>query len=105
VKSELERITKMVLPTKMDNEGISTINVKGIGRITITQQMSTTVKKDDQPELKEWLRENGYGALVTETINASTLKAWIKERIAESEEFPAHLISIYAYEQASLTKL
>lgn len=104
LKRQLEEITQFILPEKMDAEGISTVNVKGYGRITVTQQMRANVPADKAPLLRQWLRENGYGELIGETVNPSTLKAWVKERIVECEDYPVDLINIYTYEQASLTK-
>lgn len=103
LKHELETITQQILPEKMDAEGISTVNVKGHGRITVTQQMRANVPADKAPALRQWLRDNGYGELIGETVNPSTLKAWVKERIVECEDYPADLINIYTYEQATLT--
>jgi hypothetical protein len=104
VKEELDRLQLNIIPAKMEDEGVSTVNVKGVGRITVTTQMRTNVPSDNVPALKKWMRENGYGGLISEVINSSTLKSWIKERIQESEEYPADLINIYAFDQASLTK-
>lgn len=104
LKNELERITLNLLPEKMDAEGVSTVNVKGYGRITITQQMRANVPADRAPELRQWLRDNGYEGLIAETVNSSTLKSWVKERIAECEDYPADLINLYTFEQATLTK-
>lgn len=104
LKDELEVLTQKIIPEKMDGEGVSTVNVKGFGRLTVTQQMRANVPSDKAPLLRQWLRENGYEALITEGVNSSTLKAWVKERIAECEDYPADLINLHTYEQATLTK-
>lgn len=104
LKAELEELTQKVIPAKMDEEGVSTVNVKGYGRLTVSQQMRANVPSDKAPLLRQWLRENGYEALITEGVNSSTLKAWVKERIAECEDYPADLINLHTYEQATLTK-
>lgn len=103
-KEELEYLVKGVLPAKMDAEGVSTVNVKDVGRITVTNQMSVSCLSNKQPLLRQWMRENGYGELISETINPSTLKAWLKERISDCDDYPADILDIYSYQQASLTK-
>ena len=42
------------------------------------------------------LRENGFGSLVTETVNAGTLASFAKERMAETEtgELPGWLEAV-----------
>ena len=37
-------------------------------------------------ELIAALRENGYGAIVTETVNANTLASFCRERMAENQD-------------------
>lgn len=37
-------------------------------------------------ELFAVLKENGYGSIVTETVNANTLSSFVKEQMAENDE-------------------
>lgn len=41
---------------------------------------------DQKQELFDVLKENGFGSLVVETVNANSLAAFIKEQIAENED-------------------
>ena len=41
------------------------------------------------------LKENGYGGLVTETVNANTLDSFVKEQMAENnDEVPAWISEV-----------
>lgn len=41
------------------------------------------------------LKENGYGGLVTETVNANTLASFVKEQMAENnDEVPAWISTV-----------
>lgn len=42
-------------------------------------------------ELYAWLKENGYGDLVYETVNANSFSAFIKELLEEEPELPEGL--------------
>ena len=55
-------------------------------------------------ELFAALKENGYGSIVTETVNANTLSSFVKEQMAENdEEVPAWLAEkISTFEQVSV---
>ena len=44
---------------------------------------ATAGKKD---ELFKALKENGYGSIVTETVNANTLASFVKEQKAENDD-------------------
>jgi hypothetical protein len=50
------------------------------------------------------LKENGYGSLVTETVNANTLASFIKEqREATGEDVPAWLgDTVHTHEKVSV---
>lgn len=54
---------------------------------------------DRKEELFAALKENGYGSLVTETVNANTLASFCKEQLAAHEdELPAwldHVVSTF----------
>ena len=55
-------------------------------------------------ELMQALKENGYGSLVTETVNANTLASFIKEqREMTGEDVPAWLHdTVSTYEKVSV---
>ncbi len=44
-----------------------------------------------QEALYSWLKENGYGDLVKETVYSQTLSAFIKELLEEDDELPEEL--------------
>ncbi len=45
-------------------------------------------------ELYEWLKENGYGDLVYETVNANRLAAFVREQLEEAGELPEGLAGV-----------
>lgn len=51
--------------------------------LTVDYPLETQQGKD---ELFGALRANGYGDLITETINAGSLSSFVKEQIAENED-------------------
>jgi hypothetical protein len=101
-QDELTELRQKTIPAKMEEEGISTVNVKGLGRITCSSQMSCSTI--DPNGLKQWLVDNGYEALIQPVVNASTLKSFVKERIEAGEDYPSDCINISFFTQASLTK-
>ncbi len=52
--------------------------------LTTTARASAVVEK--KTELYNRLKENGYGELVYETVNANSLSAFVKEQTAENED-------------------
>ncbi|QGH73654.1 MAG: hypothetical protein [Podoviridae sp. ctpVR23] len=101
-QDELTELRQKTIPAKMEEEGVSTVNVKGFGRITCTSQMSCSTI--DPNGLKQWLVDNGYEGLIQPVVNSSTLKSFVKERIEAGEDYPSDCINISFFTQASLTK-
>lgn len=53
------------------------------------------VRPKDKERLFAWLKENGYGSLVQETVNANSLSAWYREFEDDAPEDLADLVEVY----------
>ena len=93
------------IPEKMDEEGINTITLKDIGRLTLTSDVYAAIPSDKQEEAWEWLRENGHAGLIKETVHAGTLKAFAKAMLTKGEVLPDDLFRITPFSRASITKI
>jgi hypothetical protein len=96
------RITKV--PAKMEEDGVDRITVAGVGRVSLTADMHVSVKADMKEKFYEWLRDNGRGDLLQETVNASTLKAAVKGMYKNGEEIPDTMLNVSPFTRASITK-
>ena len=52
----------------------------------LTAKVHASAKAGMKEDLFDVLRANGYGDLITETINANSLTSFVKEQIAENED-------------------
>jgi hypothetical protein len=101
--AEFEILRKQILPQIMDDMGLSTAKVEGVGRIQVGQQVSA--KQIDKQGLIDWLEANGHSAIVAETVNSSTLSSFIKAQIADGEPIPDQsIVEFTTYEVASVVK-
>lgn len=91
---------------KYVNEQISAIEEK-LAEMMIAEEMQNFTRNGQMfflqnkiyasaiPERKEelftWLKENGYGDLVYETVNANSLAAFVREQLEEADELPEGL--------------
>jgi len=96
------RITKV--PTKMEDDGVDKITISGVGRVSLTADMHVSIKADMKEKFYEWLRDNGRTDLISETVNASTLKAAVKGMYKAGEEVPEDLLNVSPFTRASITK-
>lgn len=45
-----------------------------------------SANKEQKDELYEALKNEGYGSLITETVNANSLSAFVKEQMSENDD-------------------
>lgn len=78
-------------------------------RAGTTFALTTTIRASAmagrKEELYAALKENGYGDLVYETVNANSLSAFVKEQIAENQDTVPEWLSglVHIYEQTSVS--
>ena len=92
------------IPTRMEDDGIENVRYEGIGRVSITADLLVSTKGGMKDPLIEWLDEHGLGDLAQKSINASTLKAFVKRRIKECKPYPEEFLNVTPISRASITK-
>lgn len=101
-------ITRTVIPTRMDRDQIQNITVilpDGTKKqLLCLDQVSVKTPADNKGALWEWLREHDAGALITETVNSSTLAAYVRQQMAAGDEYPVDICEVSSYTTASLRK-
>ncbi len=100
----IEEITKHILPEKMDDQGISNIKIDGVGRITLRGEVYASILAANRDAAYQWLRDTGRASLISNTVNASSLKAACKEWLKNGEEIPEELIKVTPVTVAVLTR-
>lgn len=91
-----------ILPEKMDEEGLELLKVEGVGRVSLTSDVNVAVVNKD--ESFKWLESSGHGDMITETVNASSLKALIRRLIRDGKEVPEAIYRVTPFTRASITK-
>ncbi|MBE6846422.1 MAG: hypothetical protein E7508_12170 [Ruminococcus sp.] len=52
----------------------------------LTSKTYASANKENKAELYEALKNEGYGSLITETVNANSLSAFVKEQMSENDD-------------------
>lgn len=97
-----DHVRTLVLPDKMDEEGLDNMRVTGIGRVSVTTDVRATIT--DKQAGYEWLEEHGHGDMITETVNASSLKSLLRKMMRDGQEIPEDIFKVTAFNRASITK-
>ena len=101
----LEKISRGTVPEVFEDTGVKTLTLDDIRRrFTVSSRFSCSMIKPD--EGKEWLRAEGHGALITETVNSGTLAAFAKSQMQEfGKELPPELFKLSTMNYTSITKV
>lgn len=71
----------------------------------LTTKTRASAMAGRKEELYAALKENGYGDLVYETVNANSLSAFVKEQISENQDHVPDWLNglVHVYEQTSVS--
>jgi hypothetical protein len=104
LNKEYDFLRHNLVPKLMEQEGIDSIRVEGVGRVSLTGDMYVRVLAEHRELVNRYFRDLGKASLITESINPSTLKATVKAMIRSGETFPEDLIKVTPFTRASITK-
>lgn len=100
----MNALDKAVLPKLFEHHGLDMVRIPELGRSFSIRQM-TTASMLDKEQAMEWLRENGHGDLIQETVNAGTLASFIRNMILEEGiEPPEELFKVSTYKTIGSNK-
>lgn len=106
LKSRRETLRKINIPEAMRALGM-VVNNKGafsfaLGKIHLETRTYVSVKDGEDEQLFAWLRANGAGNLIKNTVNASSLAAMVRELREEGAADPPH-VAVYEETAVKLT--
>lgn len=105
LQQKWDHLRKVAIPDKLEEMGLESCRVAGVGNISVRTDAYCTVPASKKPELYQWLSEHDQEALITATVNASTLKAWMKEQIMEGNDVPPDdIVNFNPYTYVVITK-
>jgi hypothetical protein len=102
VNAEFDTIRNELLPAAMEDEGIESCKIEGLGRVSLTGDM--WVRTQNAVQLMKWLGDEGLGDLIKDSVASSTLKACLKERMEAGKPMPGDdIVKVTPYTRASIT--
>ncbi len=95
---------KVIVPELMENDDIDMLRIPELAR-SFSRQQKFSASFVDKEEGFKWLRDNGQGDLIVETVNAGTLAAFCRSMIMdEGLEPPADVIRVTTYYGTGMSK-
>ncbi len=99
-----DQFSKEILPKVFEDSNIdSSISLKSGYRVGISYKLLASIK--DKIAGYQWLRDNGLGDIVTETVNASTLSSVAKTLAAENKSMPDDIFNVVTQANTSMTAI
>jgi hypothetical protein len=98
-----EKLSREHVPDVMRAHNIRNVTIEGVGRVTLGTRWSASMP--DKQSGFEWLRSNGHGGVIQETVNAQTLGALAKELNNDGTDLPAPIFTTNIMTYTSITKV
>lgn len=108
LKERYDHLRKVLIPEMMEKLGMVTADGKGSftlasgARIALRNDTYASYLKQDQDKVFAWLRSNGLGDIIKETVHASTLRSMATELLSEGKELPPE-IRVYLERTVTIT--
>jgi hypothetical protein len=107
VKSPAEKaydtLRFVVVPEWMDEKGVPSITVEGVGRCNVTDDVQ--VKVNAKGGLFEWLTKNEFEDMIQQNVNAQTLAAFVRKRLKAGLPLPdADVMEVKPVTRAAITR-
>jgi hypothetical protein len=97
------KLAKEIVPAAFERENLTSFTTKDGYRVSISTKYFASIAGDKEAAY-EWLRNNGLGEIIQNTVNASTLSAAGKAMLEEGKELPDELFRSHFAVNTSLTR-
>jgi len=97
IQKEYDQLRLEAIPSAMAEEDIRSLT-GGFGRCTLIGYLY--VSAPDKTKLHDWLRKSGNESLIQPTVNAMTLKAFVKDQMERDKELPDDVLKITPFSRA-----
>lgn len=85
VGAQLEHMSREVIPGVMEERGVRNITLDDIQR-QFSKSVRVTASMADKEEALDWLKSNGFGDLIQNTVNSSTLSSFAKQYVEDHQK-------------------
>jgi len=104
INKDLDRLRILEIPQIMESLGVKTTTFDGLGRVQLANDIFASTREGKKDDAMQWLRDCGYEGMITETYNASTLKALFRRMLKDGIEIPEDVFNVTPFTRASIVK-
>lgn len=103
VNIELDDLRLKQIPEMMDALEVKNTTFEGLGRVQLAADLYCSTKAGQKDAAIQWLRDMDLVDMVTETYNASSMKALVRRLIEQGVDIPEFL-NVTPFIRASIVK-
>lgn len=85
IGEQLTSMSREVIPAIMEERKVRNLTLDDVQR-QFVKSVRVTASMVDKDQAFEWLRANGKGELITQTVNSSSLSAFAKQYVEEQQK-------------------
>ncbi len=104
INFQLDALRLKKIPELMETLELRNATFAGVGRVQLAADLYASTREGKKEDAMQWLRDCGYEGMITETYNASSLKALFRRQMAEGVTPPEAIFSITPFVRASIVK-
>ena len=105
LKDEYDLLRLKRIPDLMANLEITNCTFDGLGRVQLANDLYASTREGKKQDAMRWLRDCGYEGMISETYNASSIKALFRRMIKDGTMPPDELFSVTPFVRASVVKV
>lgn len=99
-----ELLRKYHVPNAMEEQGIKNISIDGVGQVVNSKSYYVSIESDRQEDAYNWLRDNGHGLLIKETVNNNSLRALLTDYINNGGDINENIFRVHEYHLTKIVK-
>jgi len=104
INKELDVIRTKKIPELMESMELRNVTIEGLGRVQLAADIYASTREGQKEAAMTWLRDCGYDNMITETYNASSIKALFRRLMADGADIPDDIFNVQPFLRASIVK-
>ena len=103
IVARLDTLRLKEIPEMMDTLEVKNTTFEGLGRVQLASDLYCSTKAGQKDKAMQWLRDCGYEEMISESYNATSMKALVRRLIVDGTEIP-EFMNVTPFMRASIVK-
>jgi len=103
LNTQIDILRLKEIPEMMDQMEVRNVTFQGIGRIQLAADLYCSTKAGQKDAAMLWLRDMGLDDMISETYNATSMKALVRRLMVDGAELP-ECLNVQPFIRASIVK-